>query len=58
MAECPGTRQPLINRRRSNHPKASAWKRLYGAGQCSICSKLVSSHADGTAVQHNQGRNP
>ena len=50
---CIGTRQPLLNRARITHPKASTWARRYGAGDCPVCGKFVVAHADGSATLHS-----
>ena len=50
---CIGTRQPLLNRSRIKTPRASAWARKYGAGDCSVCGKFVVAHKDGSATMHS-----
>lgn len=50
LFECFGTRKPLLGVVRLE--KGTSWQRKYGVGECSICGKHVTSHKDGTAVQH------
>jgi len=56
-AQCPGTRQPVLNRRRPKPtPYTGTYADRYGRGLCRVCGKLVTCHKDGSAVYHAMRR--